>query len=114
MQQALPDGFEDLEPYLSWAGSTEFKRNKKRWSATMAESQDFYDKMMKRAPDALSYLNQFDLDALDERQTKLLNLCLGLVECSITIEMYETPQPKYVFPIDRFKPVHDAWPAASK
>lgn len=109
MAQFLPDGFEDLEAFLSWAGATEFTRNKKRWSSTMEDSQAFYDAMVERAPDALEYLNAFELSALDERQERLLYLCLAFVECAITVEMYGEPQPKYVFPIDRFKPVHDEW-----
>lgn len=110
MTQSLPAGFEDLEPFLSWAQPTETERNKRRWAATLAESQAFYDKMIERAPAALDYLDQFDLTKLDEAQKTLLNMCLALAECSITIEMYGDPQPKYVFPIERFVPVHDNWP----
>ncbi len=112
MSDLLPDGFADLEPYLGWAQPTEFGRNRKRWTSTIEESQVFYDAMMARADAALTYLDDFPLDALDSRQTNLLNMCLGLVECSISIEMYEQAQPKYVFPIERFVPVHDNWAIA--
>lgn len=112
MSDLLPDGFADLAPYLAWAQPTEFGRNRKRWTSTMEESQAFYDVMMARAGDALVYLDDFPLDALDAGQTNLLNMCLGLVECSISIEMYGQAQPKYVFPIERFVPVHDNWPMA--
>lgn len=114
MTQELPEGFEDLTPHLSWAQPTEFARNKKRWSASMEESQAFYDTMLARGPAALDYLDQFTLDALDPRQKRLLDMCLALAECSIAIEMYGDPRPKYVFPIDRFVPVHDDWPVAAQ
>lgn len=113
MQKTLPEGFEDLTPFLDWAEPTEVGRNKRRWAASLAESQQFYDTMIVRAPAALDYLDQFPLDALTPEQQTLLNLCLALVECSVTIEMYGDPSPKYVFPIDRFVPLHDAWPIAA-
>lgn len=80
----------------------------------MEESQSFYQKMLARAPDALDYLDRYPLDALDESQKRLLDLCLALAECAVTVEMYGDPCPKYVFPIDRFVPLHDGWqPAAN-
>jgi hypothetical protein len=111
MAGKFPSGFEDLEAYAAWAEPTESGRNKKRWTSTLSESQSFYDVMLVRAPAALEYLGRFPLDGLDAEQANLLNLCLGLAECAVTIEMYGEPAPKYVFPIDRFIPVHDTWPA---
>jgi len=113
MSSPLPDGFSDLEPWIDWARPTELGRNHKRWSASMAESQAFYDVMQVRGADALVYLNQFPLTALDEAQRTLLYLCLALAEVAVTVEMYGEPAPKYVFPIDRFVPVHDGWPLGS-
>lgn len=110
MSSPLPDGFSDLEPWIDWAQPTELARNHKRWSASMAQSQAFYDVMQARGADALAYLNQFPLTALDAPQRTLLNMCLALAEVAVTVEMYGEPQPKYVFPIDRFVPVHDSWP----
>lgn len=113
MQSPLPDGFADLEPWMDWAQPSELLRNRKRWSASMAETQAFYDAISARCAAALDYLNQFPLPDLDTRQQSLLNMCLALTEAAVTIEMYGEPQPKYVFPIDRFVPVHDAWPLGS-
>ena len=112
MANGLPDEFADLLPYLDWARPTELERNEKRWSATMEESQSFYDAMLARGPAALEFLDRFELAEIEGENLALLNMCLSLAECSATIEMYEEPQPKYVFPIDRFVPVHDAWPLA--
>ena len=109
MTQQLPAGFEDLAPFLDWARPTEMERNAKRWSATLDESRLFYDRMLQRGADALQYLGQFELAGINGPDRTLLDMCLALAECSATIEMYENPQPKYVFPINRFVPTHDAW-----
>lgn len=110
MASPLPEIFADLEPWLDWAQPSELLRNRKRWSATMDESVAFYDAMHARGADALSYLDGFPLEDLDDAQRRLLDMCLALAEVSVTVEMYGEPQPRYVFPIDRFVPVHDSWP----
>ena len=109
MANGLPHGFEDLQPFMDWACPTELERNEKRWSSTMEESRTFYDAMLARGPAALEYLGQFELADIKDADLALLNMCLALAEVSATIEMYENPQPKYVFPIERFVPVHDTW-----
>ncbi len=114
MNPPLPPGFEDLEPFLDWARPTEAERNAKRWAATMEESQRFYDAMLARGAAALEYLGQFELAEIAGPDARLLDMCLALAEVSATIEMYENPQPKYVFPIERFVPVHDTWGPAAR
>lgn len=113
MPDSLPKGFSDLECWLDWAQPTELGRNHKRWASSLEESKAFYDAMHQRSADALAYLDQFELGQFDAAQQTLLNMCLALAEVSATVEMYEDPTPKYVFPIDRFVPVHDTWPFAS-
>jgi len=114
MPDSLPQGFSDLECWRDWAQPTELGRNHKRWASSLEESRAFYDAMHRRGAEALAYLNRFELGRLDAGQQALLNLCLALAEVSATVEMYEDPTPKYVFPIDRFVPVHDTWPAPSQ
>ena len=109
MTADLPEGFKDLMPFIDWARPTELGRNEKRWSVTLDESQKFYDAMLARGPAALEYLNQFSLEDISGSDRALLDMCLALAEAAATIEMYEDPQPKYVFPIQRFVPVHDNW-----
>lgn len=109
MPGTFPDDFTALELFSDWALPTEYGRNSYRWRATLAESQAFYDAMLGHGAAALEYLNGFPIDELDARQTSLLNLCLAFTEVSVTIEMYGEPQPKYVFPIARFVPLHDGW-----
>lgn len=109
MSEPFPEKFTALEPFADWAQPTELRRNQKRWSVTLEESRAFYDAMLEAAPKALVYLNETPLDELNPAQKRLLDLCLAFAEVSITIEMYDDPQPKYVFPIDRFVPLHDSW-----
>lgn len=110
----LPEQFADLAPFLPWARPTEVERNDRRWSSTLDESRVFYTTMLERGPAALEYLDRLPLDEIEGADRNLLNMCLALAECSATMEMYEHPQPKYVFPIARFVPVHDGWDARSK
>lgn len=112
MTNQLPDAFQDLMPFIDWAAPTEMARNAKRWASTMEESRAFYDAMIQRGPAALQYLGQFPLTEIQGADLTLLNMCLALAECSATVEMYENPQPKFVFPIQRFVPVHDGWSLA--
>jgi len=112
MADLLPPGFEDLIPFIDWAKPTERERNDKRWSSSLGESQLFYDRMIERGPAALAYLDRFALSDIEGADRTLLDMCLALAECSATIEMYGDPRPKYVFPIARFVPTHDAWPLA--
>ena len=79
MADGLPDGFEDLLPFIDWARPTEMERNAKRWSATMAESRAFYDAMLARGAAAMDYLGQVPLDAIAGDDLTLLNLCLAVV-----------------------------------
>lgn len=113
MPTSLPQGFEDLECWIDWALPTELARNSKRWTSSMTESRAFYEAMHRRGAEALAYLDQFELGRLDDRQQALLNMCLSLAEVSATVEMYEDPTPKYVFPIERFVPIHDGWTMAA-
>ncbi|WP_411817221.1 hypothetical protein [Hyphococcus sp. DH-69] len=114
MTSELPEDFKDLTPFIDWARPTELGRNEKRWSATLEESKQFYDTMLARGPAALEYLSQYSLHEIVGPDRALLDLCLALAEAAATIEMYEDPQPKYVFPIQRFIPTHDEWPLAEQ
>lgn len=106
----LPPEFEDLEPFSQWAEETEAGRNSRRFASSYDELKDFYAIMSARADDALSYLNAYPLDELDQKQKNLLYMCLSLAEVAFAVENYQQPDPPYLFPIERFVPQHDAWP----
>ncbi len=61
----LPEAFADLEPFAAtWCLRTEGERYGRRLASTMDEMQTFYDAAFPRLGEALSYLDQYPLDAL--------------------------------------------------
>jgi hypothetical protein len=89
----LPEAFADLEPYAEkWSLATEGERYATRLASSMDEMQTFYDAGIARLEDALSYLDQYPLDALPEDATRLLWLCYSIVQVSFPIEVWRQPR----------------------
>ena len=84
----LPAAFADLEPYTEWALELERYRYAKRLRSTMDELQEFYDAAFPRLEDAVSYLDQFELDGLPDEARRLLWLCYSLVNASFPVEVW--------------------------
>jgi len=72
----------------------------------MDEIRAFYDAMLSRIEAVLSHLNERPLEELPAPEQRLLHLCLGLTEAACAVEMFDEPDMRYGFPIDRFRPVH--------
>jgi hypothetical protein len=109
MTAVFPARFSTLDRFASWALPQEAERHKKKSAATMAEVREFYDAVLPLLPQVLEYLNEFDVSALPPREQRLLELCLAMVEAAMSIEMFNEVNPKYLMPLDRFVPAHDAW-----
>jgi hypothetical protein len=92
MSTYLPDAFSDLEPFGDWSLATERERYGKRLSSTMDELQAFYDAVFPRLTDAVTYLGQFELDALPENASHLLWLCYSVVNASFPVEVWRQPR----------------------
>ena len=88
----LPADFVDLEPFAAWSLTTERERYAKRLASTMDELQAFYDAVFPRLDDALSYLDDYPLDALPEDAKHLLWLCSSLVTASFPVEVWRQPR----------------------
>ena len=88
MSTTLPAEFNDLEPYADWVLLTEAERYAKRLSSSMDEMQAFYDAAFPRLPEAMTYLDKFELNALPEDATHLLWLCYSLVNVSFPVEVW--------------------------
>ena len=88
----LPAEFADLEPFSDWCLEFERERYAKRLSSTMAELQAFYDAAFPRLEAAMSYLDQYALDALPDDATHLLWLCYSLVNASFPVEVWHQPR----------------------
>lgn len=90
--QSLPAGFEDLQGFVDyWMRDTVHDRLQQRSSASMADIQTFYDAMLARAEDAISYLDGFPLDAMPDDAERLFKLLLGLGQAAMAIEMHGQP-----------------------
>jgi len=92
MPTTLPAEFADLELFADWAIPTERARYAKRLSSTMDELQAFYDAAFPRMEDAISYLEQFSMDALPEDATHLLWLYCALMTASFPVEVWRQPR----------------------
>jgi hypothetical protein len=92
MPTTLPSDFADLEPFAEWALPTERARYDRRLASTMDELQAFYDAAFARMDDAMSYLEQFSLDALPADAKRLLWLYCALVTVSFPIEVWRQPR----------------------
>jgi hypothetical protein len=84
----LPAAFADLEPYTDWSLEFERDRYAKRLHSTMDELQAFYDAAFPRLDDAVTYLDQFELDSLPDDARRLMWLCYSLVNASFPVEVW--------------------------
>jgi hypothetical protein len=90
----LPPEFADLEPFAAtWCLATEPERWARRLASSMDEMQAFYDACFPRAEAAIQHCDRFDLDALPEDATRLLQLLYSLALVSYPIEVWQQPLP---------------------
>ena len=92
MPNTLPSDFADLEPFADWAIPTEKARYDKRVASTMDQLQAFYDTAFPRMEDAMSYLDQLDLNALPDDAKRLLWLYCAIVTVSFPVEVWRQPR----------------------
>jgi hypothetical protein len=96
----LPPGFEDMTRFVAvWAQKTSEERMHARCTASMADIQMFYDAMTDRAEAALSHIETFPIDALQDDSARLFCLVLALAQAHVAIEIHgavcapKTPYP---------------------
>jgi hypothetical protein len=94
MTAMLPAEFADLEPYAAtWCLATEPERWERRLASSMEEMRAFYDACFPRAEQAISYCDSFDLSALPEDASNLLNLLFSFALVSYAVEVWNQPEP---------------------
>lgn len=105
-ESRLPPAFADLESLVDegWCFGNWVERNERRYASTMAELRSFYDRLMVRAEDALSYLSKTDVDNLDSDDLRLLQLMLMLAEVSFPVERHGQPNTPSGIDTNRFLP----------
>jgi|SRR5262244_2368675 len=90
-ERHLPEPFHDLEPYLAWSVPTERERSAKRQFSTMGEIRTFYEAMLPRMEEILSYLDQFSPEHIPEDVQRLFYLTVSLAKVAPAVEMYGEP-----------------------
>ena len=85
--RSLPDGFEDLEPFVeAWAVATTADRVARRNKASYVEKTAFYAVAVRRLTDALAYLDRRDLKTLNPAERRLYELVLAVAHVSLAVE----------------------------
>lgn len=101
----LPPGFEALEPWLdTWCLPSETERFRRRHASLQEDMLAFKDAIVPVLDDAVSYLNQFPLEALPEDGLRLYYLVMSLAEVAPAIELYGQPGAPDSFDPARFIP----------
>lgn len=101
----LPEPFTALEPFAAtWSLPTEIARHEQRRASSMDALRDFYDAMLPRMPQILSYLETRPLDDLDTDDTRLMRLTLSLAEIAPAVELFGSPIIKDAVDSRRFRP----------
>jgi hypothetical protein len=91
--QALPNGFEDLEPFVAdWAKPTRAERYEVRLSKSIDELVEFYDAIAPRAEEAIAYLDRFDLDGMPDGATRLMQLLYSMILVSYAVNIFKQPR----------------------
>jgi hypothetical protein len=103
----LPAQFQDLEKWTAWSLATEQERSDKRQASTMADVKAFYDAMLARMEEVLSYLDQFSVDDLPEDATRLFYLMLSLAEVAPAVEQFGQPSVVDGYDIKRIVMQHN-------
>ncbi|MGA8249488.1 MAG: hypothetical protein WBW75_01540 [Mycobacterium sp.] len=92
MSAKLPTEFADLEPFSDWCLDSEPQRYDKRLKSSMAQMQAFYDAIMPRAEEAITYCDKFPLDDLPEDVTNLMHLLYSMIMVSFPVECWKQPR----------------------
>jgi hypothetical protein len=89
----LPAEFADLEPFAAvWCLATEPERFDRRLATSMVDMQAFYDAVTPRAEAAMTYLDQYALDALPPEAMNLLYLLYSMIMVSFPVECWRQPR----------------------
>jgi hypothetical protein len=89
----LPEGFEDLEPFVDdWARPTRAERYATRLAKPFDDTVAFYDAVAPRAEEAIAHLDALDLDALPDDATRLLQLLYSMILVSYAVNIFKQPR----------------------
>jgi hypothetical protein len=103
----LPSKFSALEAFSDWIIPTEQARSVARLESDMARIQAFYDAVLPRGEEILTYLDAFKLDDLPDPEQNLMTLMLSFAEIANAVELFHQPSVVDGFDPRRFHPVHE-------
>ena len=93
-KRQLPEGFQDLEPYLEWSLATDRECSIKRQTSPMTKITAFYQAIVPRMDEILAYLEQVPLEQVPADAQRLFYLTLSLAKIAPAVEMYGEPVPE--------------------
>ena len=86
----LPTPFSEWERFAEkWCKPREDERWDERIASSFAEVKDLYDTLMPRAEEAISYCDQYPLDAMPDDVKNLVYLLCSLIEASFPAECWK-------------------------
>ena len=108
MNQSLPEGFRELERFVSaWSLPTQNQREAARRASSVDERKDFYDATVPCLSAIVEYLNRFPLGSMPEDAQRLMQLALSLAEIAPHVELYHgSATVPFSFEESRFIAVH--------
>ena len=89
-EPALPEGFEDLAPFVDWALEPERARTGKKVAASMDDVRAFYDAVIPRLDAAIDHLEGFSERDMPAPERCLFLMCLSVIEVASLVEHYKT------------------------
>ncbi|KEQ53550.1 hypothetical protein [Sphingobium chlorophenolicum] len=97
MAQALPPGFEALEPFVAhWARDDFQARFITRYESSYEDIQAFYDAIMPMADRILQALEQTGLDDMPDAHRTLFKLLMALAHIAVAVERHRQPRPRSI------------------
>jgi len=106
-ERELPEQFQQLAPFLDWALPTERERSAKRHGSSITEIRAFYDAMVARIAEILTFLNDFAPEGVPADVNRLFLLTLSLAEIAPCVENFGQPGVIDGYDYSRFIPLHD-------
>ena len=91
---------------MAWSLETEGERSDHRQASAMEDITAFYEAMLARMEEVLSYLEQFSLEELPDDAKRLFYLTLSLAEVAPAVEQFGQPSVVDGYDIKRFVATH--------
>jgi len=103
--QALPEGFEDLQPFVAkWALKGQKARYSQMLAVDMAELRALYDAVLPRVEAIVAHLDRFPLDEYPPAEQALFDLAATFAETAHPVDFkWKAPQFDDIFPFERVR-----------